>query len=53
MFLVFSFWKHLALVYFLKTDWSYTFLKAKIFNQNVNLKKKKGFEMLEIWTFMG
>ena len=32
LFLVFSFWKQIALVYFLKIDWSYTF-----FNQNFNL----------------
>ena len=35
----------------LKTDWSYTFLKVKNWNQNFTLKKS--IEMLEIWTFMG
>ena len=29
LFLVLSFWKRIALVYFLKTDWSYTFLKVE------------------------
>ena len=40
LFLVLSFWKRIALVYFLKTDWSYTFLKIKISKQIFNLKKK-------------
>ena len=40
LFLVLSFWKRIALVYFLRTDWSYTFLKVKNFIQNFNLKKK-------------
>ena len=39
LFLVLSFWKRIDLVYFLKTDWSYTFLKVKNSNQNFNLKK--------------
>ena len=51
LFLVLSFWKRIALVYFLRTDWSYTFLKVKNSNQNFNLKKS--FEILEIWIFMG
>ena len=50
LFLVLSFWKCIALVYFLKTDWGYTFLKVKNSNQNFNLKKS--FELLEIWTFI-
>ena len=50
-FLVLSFWKRIAQVYFLRTDWSYTFLKVKNSNQNFNLKKS--FETLEIWIFMG
>ena len=53
LFLVLSLWKRIALVYFLKTDWSYTVLKVKHSNQNLNLKRKKSFEMLEIWSFMG
>ena len=51
LFLVVSFWKCIALVYFLRTDWSYTFLKVKNSNQNFYLKKS--FEMLEVWIFMG
>ena len=51
LFLVLSFWKHIALVYFLRTDWSHTFLKVKNSNQNFNLKES--FEMFEIWIFMG
>ena len=48
LFLVLSFWNRIALVYFLKTDWSYTFLKVQNSNKNFNLKK--GFEMLEMVT---
>ena len=40
LFLVLSLWKRIALVYFLKTDWSYTFLKVKNSNPNFNWKKK-------------
>ena len=42
LFLIQSFQKHIALVYFLKTDWSYMFLKASNENINLNLKNKIG-----------
>ena len=40
LFLVKRFQKNIALVYFLKTDWSYMFLKAWNENKSFNLRKK-------------
>ena len=48
LFLILRFWKRIALVYFLQTGWSYTFLKANNLNQDFYLKKS--FEMLKICT---